>query len=351
MAVYLNAKGTTNASFQIGKRGNKFFGGVSSPDSSNVVDGDVWLDNANGDFKIASVSNGTVTWSSIVASGDSFSANDLTVTGNLTVNGTQTVINTTTLDVEDNIITLNSNFTGADNVVDAGIEVNRGEETNVSFLWDEAEGEWTLGAETLVAGGFIGDLHGNVIGSLRPNGQPNSVIANVLTAGNATISNIAYPTADGTANQVLTTDGSGTLSFTTVNTNPDGSNTQVQFNNADSFGASTGFTFDDSGDILSTGIIKSISFEQLTDYDVIADSSNIASDLGSITSNVGAKIDQGLVVTDYGYPILPSVNVANLPSGQTAGTFLFCPNESGGATIVFYDGTNWRRSSDNGIVS
>ena len=348
MAVYLNAKGTTNASFQIGKRGNKFFGGVSSPDSSNVVDGDVWLDNANGDFKIASVSNGTVTWSSIVASGDSFSANDLTVTGNLTVNGTQTVINTTTLDVEDNIITLNSNFTGADNVVDAGIEVNRGEETNVSFLWDEAEGEWTLGAETLVAGGFIGDLHGNVIGSLRPNGQPNSVIANVLTAGNATISNTltvadyVLPLADGANGQVITTDGSGALSFTTLQVSPAGSNTELQFNNAGSFGASSDLTFDtDTSRLTVTNLTVDGDF-------------NLTSDYGAVSEAVVVISDFGIVINDARKPTPhDSYTVAetNNISSPLAGDMVFVSDEAGGATMAFYDGTNWRRLSDNEIIS
>ena len=51
--------------------------------------------------------------------------------------------------------------------------------------------------------------------------EPSSATNNItLTSGgdttisgNATISGLTYPTADGTANQVLTTNGSGTLSF------------------------------------------------------------------------------------------------------------------------------------------
>ena len=565
----MNAKGTTNTSFQVGKRGNKIFGGTNTPTSADVNSGDLWLDKNNGLAKIASVSGNTVTWSNIIVAGGDASLDDLTVSGNLTVQGTTTTINTQTLNVEDNIITLNSNFSGADNIVDAGIEVERGDEPNVNFLWDESEGEWTLGVETLRAGDFIGTVHGNVVGSISPNGSPNTLTGNVINGGNITatgnlivtgativgantdsisegstnlyytnarsnsaidayvtggtginvasgvvsanglsvaeflttsfdatgdtwsdddstfattaaiadridaqisssadivhingtetitgdktisgatltltanstldvsnatitgansdsisegstnlyytnprarqalqvsddsgqlsysngtgiftftnnrlalsggtmsgnidmgnssvlgvdtlrvneINSLTYPTADGTADQVLTTDGNGTLSFTTVNANPDGSNTQVQFNNAGSFGASTGFTFDDANDTVETGIVKSISFEQFTDYDIVANTSAIASDLGSITTGAGAKIDQGLIVTDYGLPVLPSYDVASLPSGQPAGTFVFCPNETGGATIVFYDGTNWRRPSDNGIVS
>ena len=49
---------------------------------------------------------------------------------------------------------------------------------------------------------------------------------------------------------------------------------------------------------------------------------------------------------------LPSYLVANLPSsGVSAGGMAYCSNETGGATIVFYDGTNWRRVQDRAIAS
>ena len=74
---------------------------------------------------------------------------DLTVTGNLEVQGTRTFINTTTLEVDDNIITLNKNYTGNPEnggavETDAGIEVERGDATNVSFIWDESENRWAF---------------------------------------------------------------------------------------------------------------------------------------------------------------------------------------------------------------
>jgi hypothetical protein len=73
------------------------------------------------------------------------SSETLTVT-NLTVAGTTTTINTETINLADNIITLNSNFTGdPDTVVeDAGIEVERGTGANVKLFWDESEDAWTV---------------------------------------------------------------------------------------------------------------------------------------------------------------------------------------------------------------
>jgi hypothetical protein len=70
---------------------------------------------------------------------------DFVVTGDLTVNGTQTVLNTETLTVDDNVIVLNNNATGtpASNQ-DAGIEVERGDSTNVQILWDESADRWSF---------------------------------------------------------------------------------------------------------------------------------------------------------------------------------------------------------------
>lgn len=57
------------------------------------------------------------------------------------------------------------------------------------------------------------------------------------TRGNVKIQGLKWPNADGTANQVLKTDGAGTLSFTTASGgSPGGSTSAVQYNNAGSFG-------------------------------------------------------------------------------------------------------------------
>jgi hypothetical protein len=68
--------------------------------------------------------------------------NDLVVGGNLTVSGTTTTINTETVNIEDNIIVLNSNVTSTPST-DAGIEVERGTSNNVSLLWDETATKWS----------------------------------------------------------------------------------------------------------------------------------------------------------------------------------------------------------------
>jgi hypothetical protein len=108
---------------------------------------DISTDNTNADRFITTVANATGAQSGFSHSTLKYnpSSETLTVT-NLTVAGTTTTINTETINLADNIITLNSNFTGDPNTVieDAGIEVERGTGDNVKLFWDESEDAWTV---------------------------------------------------------------------------------------------------------------------------------------------------------------------------------------------------------------
>jgi len=67
---------------------------------------------------------------------------NVTITGNLTVTGETTVVNTTNMEIEDNILVLNS---GSSTGNDAGIMINRGGAGNsVVFYWDEATDKFKL---------------------------------------------------------------------------------------------------------------------------------------------------------------------------------------------------------------
>ena len=69
--------------------------------------------------------------------------NNLTVGGNLNVTGTINSVNTTQVNIVDNKINLNTDFTGTP-TVDAGIRVERGTSADVEILWNESEDKWTL---------------------------------------------------------------------------------------------------------------------------------------------------------------------------------------------------------------
>jgi hypothetical protein len=68
---------------------------------------------------------------------------NLTVLGDFTVSGSVTFLDTEHLRVQDNIITLNYGTSGSP-VLDSGIEVDRGDEDDVSLVWNETSDLWTL---------------------------------------------------------------------------------------------------------------------------------------------------------------------------------------------------------------
>jgi hypothetical protein len=69
--------------------------------------------------------------------------NNLNVGGNLNVTGTINSVNTTQVNIVDNKINLNTDFTGAP-TADAGIRVERGTGADVEVLWNETADNWTL---------------------------------------------------------------------------------------------------------------------------------------------------------------------------------------------------------------
>ena len=68
---------------------------------------------------------------------------NLTVGGNLNVTGTINSVNTTQVNIVDNKINLNTDFTGTP-TVDAGVRVERGTSADVEVLWNETSDLWTL---------------------------------------------------------------------------------------------------------------------------------------------------------------------------------------------------------------
>ena len=83
-------------------------------------------------------------------------AKNLVVSGNLTVSGTQTTVNSNEVNIGDAILTLNSDLgSGVAASEDAGISINRGSDSDVSFIYDESENRWSLGSQQLVSGDLI----------------------------------------------------------------------------------------------------------------------------------------------------------------------------------------------------
>ena len=124
---------------------------------------------------------------------------DLTVAGNLTISGTTTYINTTTLNIGDNIITLNADLGAVAPSENAGIEVNRGSSANVTFLWDETNDYWAQG-------------NTNITGFANVSTSVNTAL---LTVGTAFIANTTGAYHTGTVNATSVTVGTAVIANST----------------------------------------------------------------------------------------------------------------------------------------
>ena len=151
-------------------------------------------------------------------------------------------------------------------------------------------------------------------------GVENDECTNLRVTGIATISGLKYPTADGVANQVVATDGNGTLT------------------------------------LQSLSDLEAFNWETTEqDFGLITDSVTQSPDNGLITNSVVSSYTLGfIVISGLIYPdqfVLPSFTVSTLPTVNPAGQMLLVTDETGGSVPAFSDGTNWRRVTDRAIVS
>jgi hypothetical protein len=97
-----------------------------------------FLTSASAAANLLSQANATSTY--YPKTGGTISGN-VSITGDLTVSGSTTTVNTETINLADNIITLNSNATGSP-TENAGIEIERGTSSNVAIRWNETNDKW-----------------------------------------------------------------------------------------------------------------------------------------------------------------------------------------------------------------
>lgn len=136
---------------------------------------------------------------------------DLTV-NNLTVRGTQTIIDSNTISIGDNILTLNSDYSGSSPSENAGFEVNRGSLTGASLIWDESTDNFKAGltgSELAIARIFTqtftsASLSSNLL-TVTHNLGRKRVTFQVWTSDDRAIS----PDAVATSSNVLTLDFEG----------------------------------------------------------------------------------------------------------------------------------------------
>jgi hypothetical protein len=266
---------------------------------------------------------------------DTVTFGNMTVSGNLTVSGTTTYINTTTLNVGDNIITLNADHSGAP-TQDAGFEVNRGTSATVSFVWDETNDRWTLGSQNLVAGTFIGALTGNVTGNVSGsagtlqtarniNGTSFNGSADITTATWGTARNI---TIGGTTKSV---NGNADYNWTLAEigaysaTNPNSYTSNL--GTVTSVATGTGLT---GGTITTTGTISLAS-------GVIASPGTYSSGISSIVVDTYGRVTS--VTGSAGYVTSSGVTSVGTGTGLTGGTITSTGTISLASGVIASPGT------------
>lgn len=152
-----------------------------------------YLNVPNGNYKVSVQTGGTISLDT------GFETGTVEISGNLLVKGETTTVNTTQLDIEDNIITLNSGETGAgisDIGRDSGIRIARGTLPDAFLKYDED------------VSGFIAIDEASQLISLATNEIDSRSQNLLLNAGTSTINvnpNVDYE------RKVFTYDGLGNL--------------------------------------------------------------------------------------------------------------------------------------------
>ena len=303
MAIFGNFKGTTQSEFQIGKTDSGTKISTGTQPSSDISTGDIYIDSSNSTLKVyngewvsvgstladLNVDSGTLFVDSsndTVSVGSTASNEKLFVNGNLRL-GTNPSLKFAGayLDVQHSNgsatqLRLRDNSSGSDPIFKIYNANNTSEVFKVEGDTTTFSGNATLtGIDTLRinengtglrmtnVGAFDnsgGDFRifstSNLI--LSTNGDSGTAVTfdqttkDAVFQGNVTVNN-AYtlPSADGSNKQVMTSDGAGAVSFTSLNTLADtfvgGSDTYVQFNDDDNFHGVSTFAYNKVTDTLT----------------------------------------------------------------------------------------------------
>tara|TARA_B100000963_G_scaffold97896_1_gene84560 strand:+ start:148 stop:1350 length:1203 start_codon:yes stop_codon:yes gene_type:complete len=400
MAIFGNFKGTTQSEFKIGKStGNKLSTGTEP--SSDLSAGDLFLDSSNSTVKVyngsswqnigstlpeLNVDSGTLFVDSsndTVSVGSTSSNEKLFVNGNLRL-GTNPSLQYAgaRLDVQHangtgTVLRLRDNSSGSDPILKVFNANNSAEvfkvEGNEVLYSDNVKAKFGTGGDLQIyhdgSNSYIDDagtgsirIRSGTLTVTNAAGSKTSVVFNsggsqdlyhnnnkkfettnsgIQTTGTVNVNGAyTFPTSDGSSGEVLKTDGSGSISFGSIPAS--GSNTQVQFNDGGDLAGDSDFTFDKSDNTLT-----------VTNLDVTGVFSHVE-DYGLVTQAANTTVDYGPITTDDRMPTAHdsyTVSEAGSITGMSAGDMIFVSDETGGATMAFYDGSNWRRVQDRAVIS
>jgi hypothetical protein len=102
------------------------------------------------------LSGGSISIGQAVSTSSNVTFNDLVVSGDLTVNGSTSTVSSTNTTIEDTLLELGTGTTGSPSN-DAGIVIERGDESNVFMGWDDSASRFVV-ATTTATGSSTGAL-------------------------------------------------------------------------------------------------------------------------------------------------------------------------------------------------
>ena len=258
-------------------------------------------DSTNNDRYITTVANATGAQTGLSHSTLTYnpSTETLNVT-NLVVSGTSTTINTETINLADNIITLNSNYSGSSPTENSGIEVERGTLDNAVLRWNETSDRWefTNDGGTTYYNIPISTEYNNYIHPTHP-GDDINVDTGALT-GATVVSDIDINITTDTLGHV--TDANGVISTRTLTLGDLGYTGATDADNYGSWsirdGDTTTYTIT-SGDTLQIASGGGIT-SNFTADDVLTISHNDTSSQASV-NNSGRTYIQDITLDTYGH--------------------------------------------------
>ena len=290
------------------------------------------------------ISDGTTTTDieageTITFSGATVSGNTVSITGgggsgnlgNLQVNDTTLSPITT----NDNLI-LTANGTGYVSILNDKLIVGTGSASFAEPVITTPSGsqeDITISTQEGNSSGIIkiqAEANQNIL--ITPNGAGATLITNPSLLGTVNIKGISWPASDGTNNQVLSTNGAGTLSWKSISAGVDIVLTDFAFGVCvDSSGYATNQTSNDTT-ILTSAAVQSVVARGKTG------TTSIPSFINSTIANVN-----GNGVRMYRFVLDNNITVASIQGfsgGQTI-TFFVHQDSVGGRTITWTDTIKW----------
>lgn len=190
----------------------------------------------------------------------------------------------------------------------------------------------------LVSGAVYGSISGRVAGHVTANIDDSAATGSVdwqVTNG-----------TNGDAGWI----GLGIVPVRALHINVGTDNEAARFESSDAFCLAE---FKDSGGTVQVGVndadfIVRINSNDIWQYDTSGNRHIFGTDAG--TEHFRTETEHA----DFSVPVkVPSYTVAGVPTASTAGAgaTIYVSDETGGATLAFSDGTNWRRVTDRAVIS